>query len=566
MGDVTKRLVDLCIPPELDGPKYHAWLEPDDAFTFLADNQAESEFVVYAGLLHAFIHAIFVPLKSLEPLDVEDLLRWNGNPWTSWGMTYSFADPPQLALSAPLDGISSKTLAAGEQFVFGRTFDGRLDERSYFDILQKFIHIFDLHYLSHRHAYCRFDEHGDIQDSIKILSIDGQYGGSIITVDRRILDEYMVLTGSVIARMFDFTRLRVSEFNGWGNDLQEKIIHKPDLYYRSAVQKGHASYARGVEIVRSIESESSLVSQLQGHAEVKQYASFIAYDWKNKLLGKISCDPQYLSNYFTESQLPFETTPAFFRAEVLLRYKADPSKYEMTARSITCRNAWHLQTYDINEAGQVHTYLLYLSRLPYQEQAYWLAFNEAPKAPISKRAYTTDFLGEFHTDYDPLESLKHALRELISANPAWWKLRSPDLIDQISYPVTQSFEEWSNELMTLDKILIEGLEEKFLRRKAEILGRQIDPRFRSLRLLQECLIGLGFDDDHSKNLLSPMHDVHNLRSLMKGHANGGEAKETRAALLAKFGTYRKQFEAICTGCDEAVRCIVKAFELPPSQA
>lgn len=51
-------------------------------------------------------------------------------------------------------------------------------------------------------------------------------------------------------------------------------------------------------------------------------------------------------------------------------------------RSITCRNAWDLPTFDINEAGQVHTYICYLAKLPYEDQLYWKSFNEWPRGPF----------------------------------------------------------------------------------------------------------------------------------------------------------------------------------------
>ena len=93
-------------------------------------------------------------------------------------------------------------------------------------------------------------------------------------------------------------------------------------------------------------------------------------------------------------------SPVFFNAEVLHKYKADTEKYTLEDRSINCRGTWSLQTYDVNEAGQVHTYLRYLGYLPYKEQLYWQSFNEWPKAALSERAIATDFKGEFHTDYD----------------------------------------------------------------------------------------------------------------------------------------------------------------------
>jgi hypothetical protein len=42
-------------------------------------------------------------------------------------------------------------------------------------------------------------------------------------------------------------------------------------------------------------------------------------------------------------------------------------------------------TFDINDEGQVHTYLRYLRDLPYKGQLYWKAFNEAASS-IKRRS------------------------------------------------------------------------------------------------------------------------------------------------------------------------------------
>ncbi len=46
----------------------------------------------------------------------------------------------------------------------------------------------------------------------------------------------------------------------------------------------------------------------------------------------MSTAPGATANYFTESDLPFETTPAFFRPDVLLKYKFDSEKYTLESR------------------------------------------------------------------------------------------------------------------------------------------------------------------------------------------------------------------------------------------
>ncbi|WP_044124416.1 hypothetical protein, partial [Vibrio cholerae] len=108
-----------------------------------------------------------------------------------------------------------------------------------------------------------------------------------------------------------------------------------------------------------------------------------------------------------------------FKPEVLLKYKTDRDRYTLNSRSVYCRGAWELKTFDVNSAGQVHTYLIYLSHLPYEEQLHWKQYNERPKAPISKRAMENDIEGKWSNDYDALLSLKDKLEKLNSQGVPW---------------------------------------------------------------------------------------------------------------------------------------------------
>ena len=113
----------------------------------------------------------------------------------------------------------------------------------------------------------------------------------------------------------------------------------------------------------------------------KQYVEFIAHDWRNQRTTKVSTNPKLTTNYFDVegNSRPFELSPAFFRPEVLSKYKTDHDKYKITDRGINCRAAWTLRGYDVNEAGQVHAYICDLRALPYSEQLHWLSLNEEPK-------------------------------------------------------------------------------------------------------------------------------------------------------------------------------------------
>ena len=227
--------------------------------------------------------------------------------------------------------------------------------------------------------------------------------------------------------------------------------------------------------------------------------------------------------------------------------------------SISCRGTWSLQTYDINDAGQVHTYLVYLRYLPYEEQLYWKSYNEEPKAPISKRAVTTDFEGTWHLEYDPLNSLKGAVDDLNRDQVPWWTLRSEKLRDQLHYPVTSSPDEWANEILNLDQLVVEGFETKWLKNKAQSLGRTPDINFASLSLVEECLVALGFAEDHAKNVVAPLKKAHHLRSKVKGHASGKDAAAIKKQILQDHGGYKDHFHSLCQRCDESIRAIAEAF-------
>jgi hypothetical protein len=270
--------------------------------------------------------------------------------------------------------------------------------------------------------------------------------------------------------------------------------------------------------------------------ESKKYVSFITMDWKNKIISEITCAPDCLANYFVESNLPFEISPAFFKPEVLRKYKSDRDKYTISDNTISCRGTWYLKSYGVNDAGQVFSYLGDLNKLPYEEQLHWKQYNERPKVGLPKRTIETDFLGKWSDEYNPLISLKEKLRKLSNKEIGWWCLKGDRSLDHMNYPYTDSKDEWAEEILILDQVIIEGLEEKWLRKKAKELGRGKDDKFRSLKLLEECLIGFGFEEDHAHTILSPLHEIHNLRSI-KGHASGEEAAENRKKVLIGYGSF-----------------------------
>jgi hypothetical protein len=554
----------LCTCPE-GNDEFERWIQQEDILPFLRTNAQRSEFIAHLSSNFAFMHTVVVPGVNIESPDIEDLRSWNLNVASSWSIDVVHSGSRKfLSLEDPLGSGCGRTLRNGEKLVFPRSFEGRQGQKGYYELFQKFAHVFGLHFLAERNAYCRLDKRGDVQDVVRTIELPerGERGGiAIVAFDRATLDEYLAATDSALVVLFDFTRYRPRGFGDWHELGRVDRFAEDGLFYRSHTEAGHASYMRGAHILRSGFSKEDVIRRRDWSIqEPREYASFIAWDWKNRVLREISTAPGAIANYFTKSDLPYELSPAFFRPEVLLRYKSDSDKYRLEDRSITCRNAWHLETYDINEAGQVHTYLCYLQKLPYEEQLYWKSHNEAPKAPISRRAVTTDFEGDWYKEYDPLSSLRDVVFELDNARVLWWTLRSSDLPSRVHYPVTSSPDEWSSEILNLDQLLVEGFETKWLRRKALELKRNPDPRIQSLKLAEECLAGLGFEEPDARKITAPFHELHWLRSKLKGHASGGEATEIRKKALADYGSYSRHFRELCAQCDESLRSIAEHFK------
>lgn len=532
---------------------FNAWLEQEDSLSVLRENSREQDCVVYASFGHVYINAVTVPEERVVKPDADDLLHWNFSPSSGWGISHNLVDPDSIALAPPLDHTFSRTIDGGEQLVFTRFFEGHIGPKNYIEILQKFTQAMGLHYVGERSAFCRLDHLGDYDDVIRIINASD--AGTIVTVRRDVLDEWLLVTRSVIIRVFDFTRFRPKEFDGWTNG-EPILTSERDLYYRGSIQKGHAGYIRGCQIVRPASTRSGLLKKYTSwRGEGREYASFIVHDWKNRRVCEVSSAPGATANYFTQSDLPFETSPAFFRPEVLVKYKSDPEKYRLGDRTLSCRGAWDLQTFDVNEEGQVHTYIVYLRNLPYEEQMHWKAYNERPKGPISKRAFTTDFEGSWDVDYDPLNSIKALVAEWEPKGTPWWTCRSSDLSDRCHYPVTPSAEEWANELMNLDKLLVEGFEEKWLRTTATELKLASDAQARSLGLLELCLVGKGVETEDARGLIVPLRELHRLRSKLKGHAAGEEANTIRQDTLREHGDYATHYRKLTEKCDRSLRAI-----------
>lgn len=535
------------------------------------------EIIVHARGPAFLVVGVLALRSKLTPPDWSDLESQN-MPWphSTWTIQYvqSGRDMRNVYLEPPLGSGSSKTFEGGEPLFFVRHMESLAAAPRTIEINQKLVHALGIHFQAPRNAYCRIDEAGDLQDVVRILqgpSAGDESGLCAIAIRRHDLEEFMAVTDTSLVLRFDITRAP-GGFGGWGGE--QSSISGEDMAFHAGAGSG-GSYANGALIVRGTKTIEDLIEEWRRRDDpaARQYASFKIFDWKNRKRIETSCGAGFLSNYFETSDLPYELSPAFFQPSVLLKYKADPEKYDLQARSITCRGAWHLETYDINSEGLVHTYVGYLARLPFEEQLYWRSFNVWPenvglRELISTRSFKTDFEGSWDLVYDPLEALKRKVRDWNTRAPHWWQLRSDALLNAVHHPATDSIKEWGDELVALDQLLVEGLLEKKLQTLAFDRGVTFDARWRGLKML-EAILAASNGNERAKDAMSGLFVLHDLRSIIRGHATGSKGQEAVEQARAQHGSLRAHFRALAERCDQALTMVTtvllsEAPSCPPS--
>jgi len=546
-----EKLLRIVTPVGEDDQGFRAWSEQSSFLDLLAEQRKGASTILHgASFNHGslLIVSILVPLEDLITVPPEDMIRWNW-PLDSWscGLVYGGGRPPRVEYSKPLEGIEPSGFQRGQQLVFHRSFHGRTVDKQYYEIAQFLAHAHDLHWTPERRAWCRFDKDGDVEDVITVeeeLGRAGYESATCIFIERDVLEMQMSATSSALVQMFDVTSV-CDGFASWqeGEDSSTRD-QELGLYFCSHREGRNGTWIRGMQVIRPLLSAEGFGKYLYDKdRQPKQYASFLTLDWKNKRVTEVSCAPNAMASYFDSgSSLPFQTSPVFFNAAVLDKYKADPEKYSLEHRSISCRNAWGLKTYDVNDAGQVHTYITYLGDLPHSEQLYWKSFNEEPKSPISKRAFTTDFEGQPYEGPDPLRDLQAMLTDLHTSGAQWFTLREPTLISQVHYPLTSSVKAWNDTLIALAKLVVEGLEKRFFEEQAKSKGANGDPKWGSIRWVQEAMKFSGASDETIDEVIVPLRIVQELRTKLGAHSGGSESASIRADLLRKYKTPRLHIE------------------------
>ena len=216
--------------------------------------------------------------------------------------------------------------------------------------------------------------------------------------------------------------------------------------------------------------------------------------------------------------------------------------------------AWGLESYDVNDAGQVHAYLCYLRHFPHQEQLHWKSHNEEPKGTISKRAFENDFQGDRASYETPLERVLSIIREWARCKVYWWGIEDRDLLLRINTPVSSSKDEWGSAFPELSKAVIEGFQVTPLRSPLRQKQISFDDNEQSLSLMRKLLSDKTGLDEGLRNL-EGLRLASRIRSTVASHGDGSKADQIAKDALSQHGTYRGHFDHVCNQVADEIELI-----------
>ena len=527
-----------------------SWSVGEPFLNFLQRNNLSSRFVLLATTKFQFVHSLIVDNDKLEVIDQDDLVNWSVSiPETAAGYCYDFSDPASVRLCREIEGTRTKTLENSTPILFGRYFDGLLGpNKKYYEINQEITHASELHWVEEKHAYCKIDYLGDVKEIINITQTRNKGDNlSLITCEPEILEDYLLATKSSIARLFLF-QISGREKLNLSKEPKDRTIraHSTELF-SEAYQVNETCFLRGVQIIRLHNSPETVAKRIMGNNIEKKHVEFTARDLRDGRIKKISTDPNATSNFFnmSESDKPLELSPAFFRPEVLSKYKADPEKYTLSERQINCRNAWTLRDIDFNDSGQIHAYICDLAVIPYEEQLYWLSCNEEPKGDISERAKRNDFLAQWYSIDRPIDRIKSTLLRWESENIGWWQRSDSTEYAGFDYPLSENKKEWEIHFLELAKFVIEGFKPRYLKKILDEKGVTFteEEENKSIILLEKVLAALSGEPKPVD--LPNLRYVQTLRTKLNAHVSGNKAMEITQKALREFGSYENHFQRTC---------------------
>ena len=249
---------------------------------------------------------------------------------------------------------------------------------------------------------------------------------------------------------------------------------------------------------------------------------------------EFTSNPAQLKNYFGANPAAYDyLTPVYFRREVLGKYFAEPDRYSVADGQLSCLSLWSCRI-DNDLDSHVVAFLGDLGRdLPYEERLHWRQFNVPPEGGVSETQFRRGFMAEFADAKAPDLVFRReytGLMERWQQLQGWTLFLQPAIGDQhllatIRQPVTDSQNEFDEQVICLTKLLVDSLNE----RQLEARVGSLDKGVKGIGKLAAFLEATGFP--HTPSTIKFLKNLQRLRSTGSAHRKGSAYEK----IVGEFG-------------------------------
>lgn len=469
------------------------------------------------------------------------------------------------------DGYPGFRYDDGEESVYYRNCsedDGKevlIFERDYYglkpstvEISEEFRLLNNLYYDKEENSYYSINKYGQSDLAVRIEN-------QSIFIKLVYLMRYIAAKQKVLLLFFDIQfEIEGSLSENGLVEFSKNNIKEGDLYYSiNGFDINNAkTYSRliGKKIIKPREKKTC------GYWPFEKEREYIDYIIGANEYGEAvyyNSNPNKLGNYFGgNTDAPHYLTPVFFKKEVLHKYISEPSKYTVSDGYLSCGYLWGVSI-DTDHRDYVMVYLGDLGRdLPECEQDYWKSFNVLTDEKISKSSIMKDFM---NVACSP-EIADSKFKDLyLTVNDRWenkfgWPLFNPLTqndkynFDYLRIPLTNGQEEFDQQVLALNKVLIDSLNEKKI--EMEII---IQDGMKGISKLEEWIKNKKIEG-YEKHILF-LRDLQKLRSTGTGHRKGKEYDKIALKFHLSESNKKADFERILL---EAISFLEYMFSLSES--
>ncbi|MHB8432252.1 MAG: hypothetical protein ACYDCA_01365 [Candidatus Tyrphobacter sp.] len=423
-------------------------------------------------------------------------------------------------------------------FTFNRSF---VDRKSELDIVQAFA----LHHAAYRDGNeLRFVDGDGNRHTLAWFSLVN--GVELIEADEHLLRSFLRDLKAALIRYHDHHRF---DSNRGGSETCDELPH--------------VTATANYRVIHVTEAERGM-GLLRGKDIVEPYASAPAAreDHLAFIIGlsdggetiEVTCDPDRLSNLFTDRGTVNFLTDTFFHRSVLDRYYDDASDFSVESNTVARNGIWSIP-YAVTDDGLVHVHLGDLARLPIEHQHHWRAYNVVSHGGIPEDRFRRDFLAEWTESSDPIAGLKQALSQLQDATsqkygePVIRDLKAEDahFLASLRVPATDDWREFDTQLLNITKPTSDSINVKLLRELVPYVGEGDDKRT-PIGLFEAWLRSLGVGEGDVVASAAALRSAQTLRSESSAHRKGSDLEKT----IRKLGFGDLQRSRIIQGLAQGI--------------